>query len=110
MPFKSGLVKTYLPIKSGCTEEPDITISLGVDGVDRDRTVQVLPVLSYPVLQDAQMLALLEVQAVPVALTPFEQEQVFDVHTRLAAEEHAVVSLVPAPHPDRHPVHVLPFL
>ena len=37
------------------------------------------------------------VQAVPVALTPLEHEQVFCVHIRLVVEAQAVVSLVPAP-------------
>ena len=50
------------------------------------------------------------VQAVPVAAAPLEQLHVFWVHIRLAAEEQAVVSLVPAPHTDRHPVQVLPVL
>ena len=56
------------------------------------------------------MLAPLKVQAAPVAAAPFVQEQEFDVHIRLDEDEQEVVSLVPAPHPDRHPVHVLPFL
>ena len=56
------------------------------------------------------MLALFVVQAVPVAATPLEQEQIFEVHIRLAAEEQAVVSLVPALHPDRHAVQVFPVL
>ena len=56
-----------------------------------------------------QILALLEVQAVPVALTPFEQEQVFDVHIRLDEEEQADVSLVPVPQAE-HPEQLLPFL
>ena len=43
------------------------------------------------------MLAPSVVQAVPVALTPLVQEQVFCVHTRLAPEEQAVVCLFPAP-------------
>lgn len=58
---------------------------------------------------DVQMLAPCVVQAVPVALTPLEQEQVFCVHTRLEDEEQAVVCLVPVPQ-DRQPVQVLPFL
>ena len=56
------------------------------------------------------MLVLSTVQAVPVTAAPLEQEQMFCVHIRLAAEEHAVVSLVPAPHADRQPVQVLPVL
>jgi len=58
------------------------------------------------------MLAPLEVQAAPVAAAPFEQEHVFviNVQTRFDEDEQAVVSVVPAPQADRHPVHVLPFL
>ena len=56
------------------------------------------------------MLALSVVQAVPVAATPLEQLQVFEVQTRFAAEEQAVVSLVPTSQADRHPVQALPFL
>ena len=43
------------------------------------------------------MLALFVVQAVPVALTPLEQEQVFCVHIRLVVAAQAVVNLVPVP-------------
>ena len=46
------------------------------------------------------MLAPFVVQAVPVAATPLEQEQEFEAQTRFAAEEQAVVSLVPAPQAD----------
>ena len=46
------------------------------------------------------MLAPFVVQALPVAAAPLEQEQMFWVHIRLAAEEQAVVSLVPAPQAD----------
>jgi len=35
---------------------------------------------------------------------------VFWVHTRLDVDKQAVVSLVPAPHADRHAVQVLPVL
>ena len=58
------------------------------------------------------MLAFSEVQAVPVALTPLEQVQVFWLQTRLEDEVQAVVSLkpVPVPHAARHPVQVLPVL
>ena len=59
-----------------------------------------------------QILAFSEVQAVPVALTPLEQVQVFWLHTRLDDEVQAVVSLkpVPAPHAARHAVHALAVL
>ena len=43
------------------------------------------------------MLAPSVVQAVPVALTPLVQEQVFCVHTRLVVEAQAMVCLVPVP-------------
>ena len=43
------------------------------------------------------MLAPSVVQAVPVALTPLVQEQVFCVHTRLAPVEQAEVSRFPFP-------------
>ena len=56
------------------------------------------------------MLALCVVQAVPVTAAPLEQEHTFWVHTRLDDDEQAVVSLVPVPHPDLHPAHVLPDL
>ena len=46
------------------------------------------------------MLAPFVVHDVPVALTPLEQLHVFWVQTRLAAEEQAVVSRVPAPQAD----------
>ena len=55
------------------------------------------------------MLVLCVVQAVPVALTPFEQLHVFWVHTRFDDEEQALVSLVPVPQ-DLHPVQVVPVL
>ena len=76
----------------------------------RDRATQVLPVLSYPLLQDVQILAPLEVQAAPVAAAPFVQEQEFDVQTRFDEDEQAVVSLVPVPQADRHPEQLLPVL
>jgi len=66
-----------------------------------------LAFLIYPLEQDVQMLAPLEVQAAPVAAAPFEQEQEFDVQTRFDEDEQAVVSLVPAPQADRHPIHEL---
>ena len=50
------------------------------------------------------MLVLCVVQAVPVALTPLEQEQVFCVHIRLVVAAQAVVNLVPAP---QDPLQVL---
>ena len=43
------------------------------------------------------ILVLCEVQAVPVALTPLEHEQVFVEHIRLVVAAQAVVNLVPAP-------------
>ena len=69
-----------------------------------------LEFLIYPLEQDVQMLAPLEVQAAPVAAAPFVQEQEFDVHIRLDEEEQEVVSLVPVPQADRHPVQLLPVL
>ena len=56
------------------------------------------------------MLAPCVVQAVPVTAAPLAQEHVFWVHTRLDVDKQAVVSLVPAPHADLHPVQALPFL
>ena len=42
--------------------------------------VHLLPSLIYPLLHDAQMLALFVVQAVPVTSTPSVQEQVLATH------------------------------
>ena len=50
------------------------------------------------------MLALCEVQEVPVTAAPLEHAHTFWVHTRLDEEEQVDVSLVPVPQVDRHPV------
>ena len=50
------------------------------------------------------MWALCVVQLVPVAAAPLVQLHVFEVHTRLDADEQVDVSLVPVPQVDRHPV------
>ena len=50
------------------------------------------------------------VHVVPVAAAPVAQVHTFCVHTRLADDEQATVSLVPVPQADRHPVQVLPVL